>query len=800
MLLNYLTIAARTLRKRWGPTLINVTGLAVGIAACLLIGFWVQHELSYDDFHPGADRTYRIGTDVRNGATHSRQVDAPAPLAPTLVTDVAGVETATQFIHTNAATVELGNRAFPNQQLVRADSLFLNVFGGFEMVRGSRGTALDDAQSVVVTESAAHRYFGRVDVVGETVSLRGQTRRITGVLADIPEASHVQFDIVGRLTVPSWAKGNWTANSFYTYARLVPGRSEEAFQSALNDIVRTSVAAQLQGTFGPSYAPLSGESQWRYFTQPLTRIHLESNAEDEIGANGSIKAVYAFSLIGFFILLIACINFMNLATARAAERSTEVGMRKALGAHRTQLAGQFLGEAFLTTLVAAGAALAITSGALPFFSTIAGTTFSFGDLARPSTIAFGLLIVAGVGLLAGSYPAFALSRFPPAALLKKSARETSGGRGRRLRQGLVGFQFAVTVVLIAGTLVATEQFSYIQDKRLGLDTDRVAVVERASSLGSRQASFVERIRTLPGVADASAGDPVFRDVSTYSFTPDDAPSSASVTLQTLDVGFRFADALGVEVVAGRSFEPGRAADSSAVLINREAARILGWTVPEGHRLSVTRDSVITYRVIGIVENFHYQSMRERVRPLVLLPGETPQSVYARLSDDQTTEALADLEAAWKQTAGDAPFQVTFLDQTYAELHRDTQRAGRLFAIFAALAVLIAGMGLFGLATHVVQRRAKEIGIRKALGATAPQIVALFSRQFLRLVGIAAAVALPIAYGVMHQWLQNFAYRIDLGAGLFVAAALLAGAVALSTVAFHAVRAARLDPVTTLQDH
>ena len=797
---NNLKIALRALQRRPGPAIINLLGLAVGLAACLLIALWVNQELSYDDFHPEAKRIHRVVLDVR---LQDREITGPitaAPLARTIIDDIPEVETATRFGDDDNEIFRIDDRTFTGHTVLDADSLFFEIFGGFEFLHGDRATALNPTDAIVLTASTAERLFGTTNAVGNTLERGNSTQRVTGVIADVPETSHMHFDAVASDELSPEQASRWVSNNWYTYAKLKPGAPPAAFETKVDAFVQEYVAPQIQQFLGMPFNQLVEQgARYNYFTQPLTSIHLHSDYPYELEANGSIANVYIFSAIALFILLIACVNFMNLATARASERATEVGIRKALGAHRSQLARQFLGEATLTTGLATVLSLGVALLALPAFNDLAGTSIGVGQVLQPSILLGGVGLVVVVGLVAGSYPAVVLSQFQPATVLKSDDRHSTSGHGKRLRQGLVVLQFAISIVFIIGTLVVQDQFSYIQDKRLGIEKEQVITIDRAWTMEDRQAGFADRLSKTAGIAQAATADGIFRGgMSNTVFVPDDAPTSESHSLNYLSVGFTFVETMGIEVATGRTFSPERPADSSAVLINQAAADALGWDDPTGHRLREPGgDEGDIYDVIGIVDNFHYASMRQQVQPLVLRPDDINSTLYVRTEPGATAAALDAVRQSWSEAAPEEPFQYTFLDQTYADLHRDTQRTGQLFSIFAALAIVIACLGLYGLATYTAQRRTKEIGIRKALGATGAQIVGLLSKEFLQLVGIAFVLALPVAYVAMDRWLQDFAYRTDLGLWLFALAGVLATVIAFLTVSYQALRAAQTNPANTL---
>jgi putative ABC transport system permease protein len=798
MLRNYLKIAYRTLRSRPGVTTINVLGLAVGLAACLLIGLWIKHELSYDDFHPDAEDTYRITARVKMGDMDLEAPLSPGPMAPTLTDEFPSAEAATSFLMTQSATVRVGDRSFRETQLLAADSAFFDVFGGFTLRKGDPTTALTGSGAVVLTPATARKYFEDANPIGRTLMISGKAHRVTGVLAPIPSASHLQFSLIETQDVSQQFATQWAANNFYTYVRLADGTDPDAFDRALDEYVRAEVIPQLGEAFGVSLDEMLTEGgEYQYNLQPLTDIYLHADSSYEAGPTGSLATVYVFLAVAVFILLIACVNFMNLATARAAERATEVGIRKAVGAGRPQLAGQFLGEAVLTTAGAFGLALGLAALARPFFTQLSGVPLSLTDLLNgPVLLALGVGILA-VGALAGSYPAFVLARFDPSEVLTVNQRRGSGGGPTWVRRGLVVGQFVVSIALIAGTLVVWQQYDYIRSKQLGFDEERVVVLDRGEALGDRRDAFLNRARRLPGVAEASAADPLFRVVSKTSFVPAGAPPDAATGMSAIDVGPHFVETMGIDLARGRSFDPGRAADSSAVVLNAAAAKALGWSPREAVGRQVSYPNTAVLKVIGVVENFHYQSLRRHIQPLVLRLGDGGNEVFVRLAPGDPGPALDRLRTAWQET-GAGPFQYTFLDRSFDQLHRSTRQAGRLLGLFSGLAIFVACLGLFGLATYTVQRRTKEIGIRKAMGATASQVVGLVSKQFVGLVATAFVVAAPLVYVGMTRWLNGFAYRTDVGVGVLLGAGGAVLLVALLTVSVHALRAARTDPARALR--
>jgi putative ABC transport system permease protein len=810
MLLNYLKSALRATRRRFGYTAINVVGLAVGIAVCLLITLFVRHELSYDRFHADAEQIYRLTADWG-------EVAEPGHTWPTIRTmrDENPSLTIAPFFEARGVVTRATNRF--NERVFVAKPAFFDVFT-FPVARGTAKDALEEPYTAVVTPSIAEKYFGDANPVGQTLTmkgLQGQGQEVTvtvgGVLEPIPEASHFHPQII-----LSWAtfdaaynfseerRNAWGNNGYRAYLKVPDGSEPEVLADRFMEQAKARAGEDWNGaTLG---------------LQPLTRIHLHSNLNNEIEPTGSATYVYLFAAVALFVLVLACVNFVNLATARATERAREVGVRKSVGAHRGQLVGQFMAEAFVLSVAALGLAVALAAAALPLFRRLTEIDFPFGILADPFTIGALLVITIVATLGAGGYPAFVLSRFEPAAVLSASSPggSTRGGGSPVLRKGLVVFQFATAVVLIAGTVVAYWQLDYLQDASLGFDQEQVLTLPEppTDATASAAHTFLTAAEEQPGVtAVARASDPLPsepRAGNAFVFDAPDVPEDQQHILRVVAVDHRFFGSIGVKPIAGRTFQRGRGTDSSAVVLNRTAYDLLAGDLPAGERapskaIGRTLDSgwpVDDPTMIGVVEDFHFRSLRQRLEPVAffLAPRNGPgfQSFYLRVDATQAEQVLSRVEGVWRNLFPEAPFQYTFADQAFAASYRAEQRLGTLFSVFAGLAVFIACLGLLGLAAFTARQRTKEIGIRKALGASSRQIVQLLSKDFAGLVAGAVVVAVPVAYVVLQQWLSTFAYHIDLGVGVFVLAGGGALLVALLTVSTQAFRAARTDPAEVLR--
>lgn len=793
MLRNYLKIALRNFRSRLGYTLINVVGLAVGLAACLLIALWVQDELSYDDFHTHADRIVRVTMALSNKGPYAT---TPSLVAPVLTRTLPEVQKAVRIFDATdygPYVVQHSDRMFQEERFFYADSTFFDLFS-FAFVAGSPETALTRPNTVVLTESTARKYFGDENALGKTITANNRTTfEVTGVIEDVPEASHMHFDFLAALsTLQSWSQLSddaWRAANFYTYLLL----REEGDATVLREKIPALVKRLSDDP---------DRSTVHFGLQPLTRIHLHSHVESEIEPNGDVRYVYIFAAVALLILLVACANYVNLTTARSAQRAREVAMRKALGAYRGQLARQFYAESALLTVAALVLALVLSEAALPLLNTISGKELDLRYVEVPGMLlALGGLGL-GVSLVAGSYPALVLSSFQPIRVFKGGNRMSTGGAS--LRKGLVGLQFAVSVFLLIGTVVVYNQLDYMQGQKLGFDKERVVVL----SLGGDQQTYetlrseIEQEANVLSAAGIASLPGTMQGL--YKGAAEGVPEDEYPFVTGVAADENVVETLGLEVVAGRNFRPKPDAyrpeeDGYVYLLNEAAVRELGWTPQEAVGKWFNLLGGRKGEIVGVVKDFHFASMHEQIAPLALFTQPRHyEYLMVKMSPGDVSTTLASLEQTWTRVAPDRPFEYNFLDRQYDALYRLEERVGQVLGVFSILALLIACLGLFGLTAYAAQRRTQEMGVRKVLGATATNIVMLLSKDVLKLVGVAFVIAAPVAYAVMHWWLQDFAYRVEMGPELFIGAGLLVVVIAVGTVSYHALHAARTDPAQALR--
>lgn len=805
MLKNYLKVAIRNLWKNKSFSAINIFGLAIGIGTCLLITLYVLDELSFDKFNKNSARIYRANVDLKFGGADQKFAVASAPLAFTMVKDYPQIENAVRFRNYGPAVVKKGNQNIHEQNIIYTDSTIFDVFT-IPMIAGNPKKALTEPNSVVISESIANKYFGQTNAVGKQLLFDNKKLyAVTGVIKDIPENSHFHYDFFISLAGdPSGKEDNWLSFNFNTYLLLRQGTDPKVIQAKFDEIMKKHVFPQAENIMHVSADAFKKSGNYINFNlTPLTDIHLKSDRIGELSANSSIQTVYIFSAIAIFILLIACVNFMNLSTARSANRAKEVGVRKVLGTQRSNLIQQFLTESILLSLIAFIIALVISSLLLPFFNQLASKQFTLSPFAHPLLLPVLFMFAVAVGLLAGSYPALYLSAFKPIEVLK--GKLGAGFKSSYFRSSLVVFQFFISIFLIFSTIVIYRQLSYIQNKKLGFNKEQVLTIKNTYAIGNNLEVFKDEVLKLPGVKSATVSGflPVPSSRSDNPFFPEgQIDNKKAVAMQNWSIDNDYIPTLGMEILKGRNFSKEYSTDSNGVIINETAARLFGYQNPIGKKIwklvDINSGTTKNYTVIGVVKNFHFASLRENIGALCMVLDKSTDAVSFRLSADNIAGIIKNVEAVWKKLSPGEAFTYSFLNEDFNAMYASEQRTGKIFMVFAVLAIFIACLGLLGLATYAAEQRTKEIGIRKVLGASVSNIAGMLSKDFLKLVIIAAIITFPVAGWVMNRWLQDFAYRITISWWIFFAAGLVAVLIALIIVSFQAIKAAVLNPVKSLR--
>jgi len=793
MFQNYIKIAFRNLWRQKGYTFINIAGLAIGFACCLLIALFVWHELSYDRFHDDVDRIHRVVSTWDDLSMPTTSL----PLVERLQEDEPDVITA-PLVRTSAA-VRHEDRQFRESNIFFTPPSFFDVFS-FRLLHGSANHVLSEPNQVVLTESTAEKYFGAENPIGKSLLLFGALDvEVSGITADVPANSHFQYDfLISWETLErsvEWRPHQgWQNNSIYLYMRLPEHRDAGAISERIRGIMERHAPAHMTATLS---------------LQPMTSIHLHSNHQSELGANGRAAYVYLFICIALLILLIACMNYVNLSTARFTARAREVGVRKAVGAFRWQVAGQFLFESILLTLAAFLLAATLADYALPLLEVLAGREFEIGQQMVWTFIAGGIGFCFVIGLLSGIYPAVFLSGFSPTSVLYSQSPE-SRSQGQ-VRRGLVVFQITLSVILIVATIGMTRQLDYLRTSSVGFDQEQVVVVPgQSGQFNVNHEAFRDLALQSPAVLDvALASDELPSELLSGSGvrlagTSDEHEISARRML----VSSGFFSTIGAEMAHGRDFSRDFPSDTAGFILNETAAWQIVNTIPDqisepadliGRELESGWERAGAGPVIGIVKDFHATTMHRAIPPIMFTIDPSYHFAYARVEAGRHTEALEALSAAWSEIYPMQPFEFAFADASYDAQYRAEERLSYTFFVFTLLAIFIACLGLFGLAAFAAERRRREIAIRKVMGATAQSIIALLSKDFLKLVVIGFVLAAPVAYYIMQRWLEDFAYRIEMGPGLFALAGLAVLTITLLTVSVHALRAALINPAEGIRN-
>lgn len=811
MFRNFLVIALRNLQRNVTYSFINIFGLMLGITSTLLLVLYIADELSYDRFHPDAERTYRSVMNANLNGQGINTVFTGLPMAEALVHDVPEVSEVIRINKWSTMPVRYENKSFTETKVLLADSNFFKFFGGYQLLTGSPTEALRGPNKVVISERAASKYFGYrgagdLTPLGKTINLGSDgfiKAEVTGIAADPPHNAHLQFDFV--LSIQSWDIFRypqlWLNSGVVTYFKLHPDAPVNGVNDKYAYFVEHYIAPEVEKYLNMTMEQLAASGSFvRFQTQALTDIHLHSQLPDELEPNGNIRYLYLFGLIAVFLIVLACINFMNLSTARAANRAKEVGIRKTVGALRGKLISQFMLESYLCTVIAVIMALVLVTVSLSTFNLITAKNIVVESLLSPHFMLGLLLFTLLVGAIAGSYPAFYLTSFLPAEVLKGKIR--SGMKRSGIRNALVVFQFFISIALIIASLVVFQQLKFVQNQNLGFDKDKVLTLMHTMSLGNRAEAFKNELLQHPEVQGVTFANRMPPNIDWNStFRAKDSGQEHLLAVYVTD--YDALETMGYQLVAGRFFSRDFPSDSTGVLLNETALRHLGWDTHEGKKLLSRFGTMEEYEVevLGVIRDFNFESLKNNIRPLIVLlgPGANLEAGI-RFGSDDLRANIAMVEQVWKKYAPDAPFEYSFLDANFAAKYKAEERMGQVFLIFTVLAISIACLGLLGLITYSAEQRGKELSIRKAMGASVMQLVVLLSKDFVALIMVALAMAIPLTWFLLKKfWLDSFAYRVGFDVRVMLLAGGVALCVALLTVSFKAHKAAMANPVDALKN-
>ncbi len=791
MLRNLFIIAFRNIKREKGYSIINILGLTVGITSSIFLLLYILDELSYDQYHVNGDHIYRVITNITEVDDEFTWVVAQIPFGPTVKDKYPEVEEYVRFIGIGRTLFKKNDLKFYEEEVYAADSAVFDVFT-YSFIAGNSQTALYEPNSIVLTKDLAIKYFGRTDVLGESVETENKLYKVTGIIENVPKNSQFSFD--GLVSVSSLEEqgrtGSWGNFGVFTYLYTPNLQDPIAFEAKLSEIYN-EFCAPIFKQYGVNFV---------YKIQKLTDIHLHSHYEGE--ANGDIKYVYIFSAVAFFMLIIASINYMNLATARSANRSREVGIRKVMGSHRIQLISQFIVESLVLTVFSFVISMILVIAILPFFNDLLEKNISLSWLQNPMLIFGFMSIIVFVGILGGSYPAFYLSSFNPVVVLK--GKNSARGGNAFLRKGLVILQFSISIIMIICTWLVYDQLQYLQEKDLGFDKEHIIRLSMPSE-AVRQKYPVLRSKLLeaPEVLDASTAttSPGYGVGKNLIRVEDEKGEMVERGIDLYGIDYDYVSTLGMHIVEGRDFSREIPSDtSSAVIVTEAMMKRMGWQSALGRKFAFgTAEGARQLQVIGVVKDYHHASLYNPIEPLLFYLSENNIVLHIKIDGKDIKNEIAKVEAVWKEVNTDQPFDYNFLDQEFAEQYKNDEKRGQIFSVFALLTLSIACLGLLGLASYTAEQRNKEISIRKVVGASVPRLVYLVSKEFLILVLISITIGLPISYFFMEKWLENFAYAMEMSWITFASAAFVAFIITFITVSYHTIRAALANPVDALRE-
>ncbi len=801
MFKNYYLVALRNILKYKLFSAINILGMTIGITSCLMIILYVSHELSYDKFHPDADRIFQVGLNGKIGGQDIRVSNTCPPMAEALVADIPEVEATTRIAPMfGQPVVRNGEKIFSEEKVFFADSNFFEFFG-YKLKTGDFKTVLKEPNTVVLTERMAKKYFGDETPIGGLLVIgnENKTFKVTGLVKNPPTNSHFDFNIlVSAVSSEGMKTTVWLNNFMFTYFKTQPTATAAQVEEKLVSLVEKYIGPELEKFMGTTLKQMKeAGGAYGYYATNIKDIHLYSTSQGDLEPGGNIVYVYFFSGIGLFIIIIACINFMNLSTARSAGRAKEVGLRKALGSLRSQMIGQFITESVLYSAVAFVLALITCYFLLPSFNMLAGKELSMEIFNTPWFIAGIVALIFFIGIISGSYPAFYLTSFSAVEVLKGKVR--AGAKSKGIRSFLVVFQFGLSIFLIIFTVVVFQQLQYMQKKNLGIDKDNILILNSTNRLGNNKEAFRNALAQQTGITKISYTNNTFPGVNNTTVFKS-AGSEQDHIMGVYYADYDHQEVLKFELKEGRYFSKDYASDSLAILLNEAAAKEFGFENAVGEDILYNDgdgSEFKKYKVIGIVKNFNFESFKDQVRPLSILLTQSANNLLVRYEGDPAA-VIQNVEKLWKQQSTSEPFEYTFMDEDFDRLFRTEQRMGQLFSVFSGLAIFIASLGLFALATFTSEQRTKEIGIRKSMGASVFSLSMLLSKEFTKLVVIAFIPAAFLAWYISDTWLSGFAYRIDINPLVFVGSGLVAILIAWLTVSYQSIKAAAANPVDSLR--
>jgi putative ABC transport system permease protein len=799
MIRNYFKVALRKILKYKFYSAINILGMTIGVTACLLIIIYVSDELSYDRFHANADRIFQVGLHGKIAGQDLRVANTCPPLARALRDEVPGVEDATRVVpYFGQAVIKNQEKIFTEKKVFYADSNFFNFFS-FKLLEGDAKTALREPNSLVLTQAMAEKYFGEEDPIGKILVVGNDNKsyKVTGIAANVPSNSHFIFNVLLSSTSVDYLTKNlvWLNNFMYTYFLLQKNATLASVEDKYDDLVVKYVGPEIEKFMGTSLKQMQEQGGiYGYYSTKLPDIRLYSTSQGDLEPSGDIKHVYFFGAVGAFIIFIACINFMNLSTARSAGRAKEVGLRKTLGSLRSQMIIQFLAESFIYSLIAVLLAIGACSLLLPYFNLLSGKQLGMGVLISPQIVLGILVLILFVGLIAGSYPAFYLTSFSPVEVLKGKVR--AGMKSKGVRSILVISQFALSIFLIIFTAVVYKQIIFMQNRDLGIDKQGVLILNNMDRLDKNRTAFKNTIDAQAGIVKSSYTNNTFPGVNNTTIF------KTRTSQQDHIMGVYFADydhqeLMKFQMKEGRYFSKDFPSDSAAIILNEAAVAEFGFEKPLQEELQFNDAKPERLKIIGVFKDFNFESLKSKVRPLAIRLGTGANQLMIRYKGNPK-ETIATVEKLWKKEVPNEPFDYGFLDENFDELFRSEQRMSKIFSVFSGLTIFIACLGLFALAAFTAEQRTKEIGIRKAMGASVVSLTLLLSREFTKLVLIAFVPAALVAWYVSNQWLLDFQYRTEISPMLLVWSGLGAVVIAWLTVSYQSIKTALGNPVASLR--